>query len=308
MYKRQELSSSLLRSDSSLPEGEITIPIAHLKLFASHPWKFYLQKTQGIYLDEEWEDSVYLQKSRCLRSSLHQPIDEVLKKENLPLGIFGEAIRIDILEDSMEAQKQLKEWNVDGLFSLHFLENCTRTEEKNRYELPPIEVVWENRLKVKLTGEIKNATNQGLLAVSEDQIDKLLKIWPESLIASIALKKSQVLFLKSGRIKNLSDPEKSLKEFLEYYFLCLATPSPLLPEWADPILRKGVPELEKKMESSFSEKRKFDDPILEWMSSRLQMPSAKQIMEEWGSIIKQAFSGLAALYPTRGKKEENYEA
>lgn len=309
---QKELSSSFLRSDSPLPEGEITIPIAHLKLFASHPWKFYLQKTQGIYLDEEWEDSVYLQKSRCLRSSLHQPIDDVLKKENLPLGIFGEAIRIDILEDSMEAQKQLKEWNVDGLFSLHFLENCTGMPEipgeKNRCELPPIEVVWENRLKVKLTGEIKNATNQGLLAISEDQIDKLLKIWPESLIASIALKKSQVLFLKSGRIKTLSDPEKSLKEFLEYYFLCLATPSPLLPEWADPILRKGVPELEKKMESSFSEKRKFDDPILEWMSSRLEMPSAKQIMEEWGSIIKQAFSGLAALYPTRGKKEENYEA
>lgn len=312
---KQELSFWPSRSDSPMPEGEITIPIAHLKLFASHPWKFYLQKIQDIYLDEEWEDSIYLQKNRCLRSSLHESIDEVLKTENFPLGIFGEAICTDIIETSKEAQKQLKEWNVESLFSLHFLENCKeirweKGEGKNqlRCEMPPIEVIWENRLKVKLTGEIKNASKQGLLAVSEDQIDKLLKIWPESLVASIALNTSQIFFLKSGRVKTLSDPEKNLKDFLEYYFLCLASPSPLLPEWADPILRKGISELEKKMESSFSERRKFDDPILEWMSSRMQLPSAKQIMDEWGSIIKHAFSGLADLYPTRGKKEGNYEA
>ncbi len=296
------------RPDASLPEGEFAIPIAHLRMLAQHPWKFYLQKIQGIFLSDSMHrdnPSLNMQKSQFLKSSLSRPIEEILAAavEELPLGVFGEAVRMELFEKAEEWKGQLNEWGVRSHFSLCFLEQCrSRGEEKSgRLELPPIELRWENRLKVRIVGEIPFATEQGLLSTQEDQIGGLIKIWPEALTAAIALNAPQILMLKSGKIKRLDCPEESLKAFVEYYFLALQSPSPLLPEWADPILRKGAKDLEKKMETTFSGRGKFEDPIVDWVAARMQIPAAEEICLGWEGYLKGAFNGLIDLYPTRGK-------
>ncbi len=300
--------------EEALPEGEFTIPISHLKLLANHPWRFYLQKIQGIYLSESdpKERSFNLQKSRLLKSSLERPMEEILSdaKEDLPSGLFGEALSGELLEKSEEWRKQLSDWNVKNIFSVCFLENCgaAKWENCDRMERPPIELDWGGRLKVRLTGEIKFATSIGLISTYDDQINGLIKIWPEALAAAMALNAPQILMLKSGKIKVLANPEESLKSFVEYYFRALHSPSPLLPEWADPILRKGVQDLEKKMETTFSGRGLFEDPIIDWIASRTQIPPAEKIMMGWESYLRETFTELIALYPTRAKKGDGHAA
>jgi exodeoxyribonuclease V gamma subunit len=278
-----------------LPKGEVTIHIADLRQLARHPWRFYLQKVLGIYLNEALEDSFALQKGQLIRSTLQKPVEEVLSHASLPRGALGEALKLEIEEKAAEWQEMLAEWKLEP-FSLILRENCTakKWEEKNCI-VPPIELYWDG-LKVNLVGEIKLVTQKGLLCANEDNIAGLLKVWPEALVTALSLEAPQVLMLKNGKIKELQEAEKDLKAFVEYYFCCLKAPSPLLADWADPILRKGVAELEKKMEKGSS----FEDPLIEWVAARVDLKPAA-IFAEWAPYLKETFSSLQALYPTRGK-------
>ena len=76
-------------------------------------------------------------------------------------------------------------------------------------------------------------------------------------------------------------------------------PSPLLPDWADPFLRKGVDDLAKKIEKGTL----FEDPIVDWVLARTELPAAEELYQEWGPIFKETFGGLASLYPSRGKSD-----
>ncbi len=282
--------------DLNLPEGERIVSISDLAQFARHSWKFYLQKIETMFLNEPLEESFILQKAQLLRASLTQPLEKIFAQETLPGGLFGEALRLEIQEKSDEWSEQLKAWNIEKISSLQFQENGGT---------PPIEICWENRLKVRLVGEIKQICPQGFVHMGNDDIGSLLKIWPEALITSLALGTDQIFALKSGKIKKLEDPLKSLKAFLEYYFRCLAYPSPLLPDYADALLRKDANELEKKMRT---QNRQLEDPIADWVLARAPTLNAEKIFEGWEKVLRESFSGLIALYPSRAKKGDAHAA
>jgi hypothetical protein len=208
-------------------------------------------------------------------------------------------MQLEIREKASEWQAQLEEWQLRP-FNLYLKESCASMQtEGSNWIAPPVELVWEN-LKVKIIGEIKHASLKGLISPNEDTIAGSLKIWPEALVAAISLDAPQIWMLRNGKTKQLANVQESLKEFLVYYFHSLKAPSPLLPEWADPFLRKGPFEFEKKME----QRSQFQDPVMDWVFSRAELPSPKEIYENWGCFLKESFKHLASLYPLRASHAE----
>ncbi len=260
-----------------LPEGEITLSISDLSSFAKNPWKFYLQKIEGVYLKEEWEDSFSSQKSRCLRAILEHREDA---KGELPYGLIGKALEMEIDETAKEWEGELKNWGAEGPFSL---------------PLKEMVVTWD-KLKVRIVGEIRNATSLGFLHTGGGKIGDLLRDWPEILVTGIILNTPQVLLVKEGKIKLLNRLEEALKSFIEYYFRCQTISSPLISSWADPFLRKGVENLEIDLSS--------EDPIVNWVLARAQIPSPEVLFEQWAPMLRGTFSTLIEAFPTRSKKGE----
>lgn len=273
----------------TLPEGEEIIHLSELKQLAHHSWKFFLRKVHGIYLNDELEETFSLQKGKLLRSQFTKT-----SEIKLPAGPFGKAMEAEVLEKACEWQQQLQAWEIKP-FSLILKESCTAPHwDGSNYTAPPIEIKWE-KLTVRLVGEAKQASLKGLISFNDDTIGGALKIWPEALAVAIALNAPQVWMLKNGKSKSIANPEANLKAFLEYYFHSLHAPSPLLPNWADPLLRKGAKELERKMEKD----PLFEDPTLEWVSASAELPTAEEIYANWGPFLKKALNGLVELYPAK---------
>ena len=290
------------------PEKEIEIPISQLKRLARHPWRFYLQKAAGIYLEEEEIDSFYLRKNRSVRASLENPDAKILEEED-SAGVFGEALQLEIEENIQEWKTQLAEWGVERPFSLNLLQTGEPKPNQSHLEKPAIELHWQGGFKARIYGEIKSVSHQGLLSFHDDQVSGLLKVWPEALAVAVALHAPRILFLKSGKVKTLPNPEESLKRFVEYYLRAIRLPTPLLPDWGDALLRKGSLELSRKMEASFSGKGLFDDPIIDWVLHRAQIPDAEQLAAGWESCLKETFSDLICLAPAlRSKKGDSHAA
>ncbi len=260
-----------------LPQGEVVIPIRDLSSLARHPWKFYLQKKEGLFIEDEREDTFAFLKSRILRASLQKP----LEWEELPRGIVGEALRLEIEEERSDWEKVLETAGARPLVNL-----------------PLADFVFPVRegLTVRITGEIANVSPQGLVIPASDQMESVLKVWPEALIVAIAQNTPQILCLKTGKSRPVNEPHEALRKFLEYYFCALEVPSPLLPEWADGLLRRGPSALEKKLKGS-----RWEDPVFDWVAARYALPSAEAICEQWSLLLKEVFAPLTALYPTRGK-------
>lgn len=156
---------------------------------------------------------------------------------------------------------------------------------------PPIELRFD-RLTVRLVGEVKNVVSDGLLCTYDDHISGVLKSWPEALVVALSLNAPHLYMLKNGKKKVLPSADIPLKSFVAYYFRCLKSPSPLLSDWADAILRKGAAELAKKIKK----KPEFDDPIRDWILARTEEPSANEIFSTWGPILKESFVDLTSLF------------
>jgi hypothetical protein len=201
---------------------------------------------------------------------------------------------LEIEEKTQEWKGQLAEWQLEP-FSLILRENCTEKQwEGNHCIAPPLDVCGDG-WKVRLVGEVKLASRQGLVCANEDSVSGLLKAWPDALAVALAFDAPQVWMLKSGKSKPIESAEKGLQAFLSYYFHSLASPSPLLADWADAFLRKGAEELRKKIEKEAL----FEDPIMEWVLARVALPPAETMMAEWGPLLKETFAQIAALYPSR---------
>lgn len=276
----------------SLPEGEQTISLADLTLLARHPWKFYLQKVQGIYLNEPLKESFDLQKGQLVRAQ----IAKMAKEISIPHGLLGEALQMEAADRASVWIEQMNEWGLEPV-SLYLQAHCTTAYwENGQFIAPPIELVWPG-LKIQIVGEIFPVSRKGLICTCDDKLGELLKKWPEALVAALVFQSNQVWMVKNKKCKLLPDPEKQLKLFVEYYLHCMNLPSPLLPDWADALLRKGSADLAKKMEKEPT----FEDPIFEWIMQRTEMPCAEEIDKEWGPLLKQTFAALTELYPSRGK-------
>lgn len=282
-----------------MPQGEKIVSISDLAAFVRHPWRYFLQKMHGMYLNESLEETFSLQKKMLARAFFSNPSERAL--EELPQGILGLSLRKEIEETAHHWRSELKKLGVEQTFSIHLRERCKeqKWESENHLAAPPVEVLWEGKLKVSLVGEIRQAAAKGMVHFGRNQIDSLLKIWPEALAAASVLGSSEIFLAEEGKSKQIEDPEGSLKRLLEYYFRCRAVPSPLLSKWADGLLRRGSEAMTAK-----SDRHAFEDPVFEWVKKRTELPEAETIHEVWSGYLREAFSSLSALFPTRTKKED----
>lgn len=278
-----------------LPSETIAVSISDLRNLARHPWKFFLQKVHQIYYREELEESFALQKGKLVRTVLDTK-STALEKKLLP-GPLNTAMQIEIEEKEKEYKELLKQWDIET-FSLIFRENCLeKTREGADIVMPPLEIAVDQCI-VQITGTIPQVSFKGIVSFNDDHIMGMLKIWPEALIAAISMDAPEVWMLKNGKNKQLERPYESLKAFLNYYFHCLEAPSPLLPDWADPIMRKGVVDLQDLLEK----KGVYDDPIMSWILARAELPLGSEMCAEWSPILRETFNSLNQLYPVRGAK------
>lgn len=266
------------------------LSLADLTAFARHPWKYYLKKVERIFLQDRKERSFASARSGLVRASLQWPLESVFssRKETLPAR-FDEAFFLDVEEKRREFQEQLGKWG-KKMCSFAFLETAREPSE-----FLPLQIGLSDGSIVSLKGEIPLALEDGALHLGDDKISSLLKVWPEVLALLTALERSEIYFLKSGKIKSVQNPKESLQRFIEYFLLCEESLSPLIPDWADVLLRKKAED--------FSAEFAYEDAVNEWMMPRLDLPEADRLFQNWG-WLKTSFEGLISLYPTRGKNEQ----
>lgn len=288
---RNEPKKNLLMpkfTKSEIPEKDLIISISDLRQLARHPWRFFLQKSEKIFLNEKLEETFALQRGKMVR--------ELFEKKQVSKGSltssFREAMLSEVIEKVEERKTQLDVWQIEPI-SLHFRENCKESFwENGNYVVPALELFG----KIKLVGEIKETSLKGMISLNEDNIAGTLKIWPEALMSAIALEAPQIWNLRSGKSKIIENAKENLEAYLEYYFCALSAPSPLLTEWADSILRKNGVDLDKKIERDSM----FEDPIVDWVFARSEIPTANEWMKDWGPLLQKTFQALKDLYPTRG--------
>lgn len=284
----------------SLPEKDLVISLADLNALSRHPWEFYLKQKWGIVLKEVQKEERFAKlKATRLRQWLSCPGEEVLT-EGLPPGLCGEALKIELLDTAKQWQDQMDSWGVVPE-SISLQLSCRSPKKTDRgWEFPAFECLVGDNLRVKIVGDIQTASARGFLYRGHDNLTGLLKVWPESLLAASVLDCSDICFLETGKIKTIAKPKEAIQAFLAYYFLALSAPSPLLCEWASVILRKGDADWEKTISNRVSGKGvQYTDPVIDWVCSRADLPSAEIWRSHWQPILQEKFSALLALYPER---------
>lgn len=283
-----------------LPEGEWTIALSDLSSLARHPWEFYLKKQFGVRFQRAEEESFSLQKAKILKAHLQKPIQDLLS--DLPKGICGEAMKIDLDRVSEDWSHSIRSWDV--LVEPVFFRICCNKKKKleKGWEFPCMELNIAPTVHVKLVGNVKNFSTKGYIHTGNDNLEGLLRVWPECLAALVSSGQREIYCLKSGKIKKVERPLEALQAYIVYYFLSQTAPSPLLTDWADSILRKGPADWEKKMRDKLLAKgTRFEDPVWDWVIDRVTLPSAAIWFEKWGQPLQELFTELTAMYPSRSK-------
>ena len=286
-------------------EGEMTVSLKDLTSLFRHPWRFYLQKIHHMRIEEgekeNWEDFEvdFIKRSQILKESFRQPLNAVIgkfeQKGGFPLGMFGEIAEKNLKETFDEWSENFRLFELEGS-SLHPLH--LRDLPSGEFEFPPLEVPFRGAL-IKIVGDVKYCSKRGPLHIGDDSMSALLKGWPEYLVALCTLQSNSLFCLRSGKVKSVSLPLEALRNCLDLYFLGLQAPLPLISDWVEPLLRKEDPkDLQKKIDAK---RTMFEDPVHDWLLSRIEEPSAEAIFSAWMPYLKNCLSALIDLYPTRGK-------
>lgn len=268
--EKKDLTQFTFGCKNELPINNMILSLSDLTFFARHPWKYYLQKQENIVLEERNERSFKAKRSLLAKSSLVWPLDALLpsRKEKYP-GIFEEAFVVDVEEKANQFQKQIETWGKKRQ-SISFYQTA------NGNEFPALQ--FDN---VQIIGDIPYCLEDGALHFGEDTIGSILKVWPEILAACIALNTNKIYFLKSGKIKTVSNPRESLKNFVDYYLRCFESLTPLIPDWADALLKS----------KPFSPDFDYEDEVHKWLMPRLKIEE----LDEW-EWLKTSFANLIEIY------------
>ncbi len=280
---------------------ESAVFLKHLKKVFSHPWKFYLQNTLRLWLEEpekkDWADFEldWIQRSKVLKQGLSQDLSSVIemreKKQQFPIGLFGQAARKNVTKAFEEWREHFQEWNIlpEELNTLSF-----RDIPHGPFAFAPLEVPFSS-FSLRLVGDVPFCSLRGPIHFGEDSFPAMLKNWPEYLAALCALRSQEIFCLRSGKIKVVPSPLDELKKCLEIYDLALQAPLPLAPQWTDALIRKqDAEELEKKFEAK---RAVMEDPVYDWVFSRIQKPSAEALVADWGALLQEKLGALIELYP-----------
>lgn len=298
LWKKEKLNFPL--PQKALEEE--TLSIRDLKRLVRHPWRFFLEKKEGIRLEKEEEDSFFLTRARLLRKAFTTSFEEALAVEGISKGLFREALWLDAEEVAQEWKKRTEEWGIVPA-KLFLLQSCRKLQfAEEKIYAPAIQ--WEESQSScgLLKGEIEIASEQGAVHLGKVDFEGMAKAWPEILATLVVLGKEEIFCIQTGEVKKLGSPPKEALGAL--FSLCAEeAPFPLLLEWISPFLKKKWEILSKKRE--VIEQRKGEDPVYDWMMERYLFPSWETIEMFWGDRIEKAFRPLENLFPSRKKREND---
>lgn len=280
------------------------LDLLDLAACAKNPWKYFLQKTMGIYLQKDplfselrsrdFELPVYV-KRELLFASLDRPISELLKEKAhlLPPGAIGEGTRAQLEVTSREWQESMRKWGIDPkeIHSIRFSPRCkaTRTLKEGWIEAPALQIDSD----VEIIGDLKAVAPSGLLLESSgSKLSLALRHWP--LLHVYLLHSGQ----KSGRLYSLHtgssslfeiDPFSALRRWIDYFFRAEKSLSPLIQPWAESFLRADFSDWSQKAHELLSRE---EDRWIRWVASRAAPCPLESIWEEWSAFSRETFAEL----------------
>lgn len=287
--------------------GPLVVELKHLLAAVRNPIKFHLNRALDIYIEKEEDRQVKndeefslsaLDKYVLKQSALREPIEEVLnraeKEGKMPLGLFKEVASRHLEEEADELQQRLQKYNLsrEDLFQIEFCTNCTEPTqlEYDYWLMPAPSVTYDNGRTIQITGKLPYVTTKGLVVLSKGSLAETWKAWPQFLLYLYASSwhpdslERQLIMTHAAQPKAAfcDDPMPYLKQFLDYYQICLKTFSPLMPDWIPSILEGDIKGLQDKMRQTFSnsfgEYRSHD---LRWILHKDYLPDSQQIIEQW---------------------------
>lgn len=291
----------------SIIENHSQIDLKNLVSVARNPIKFHLNKVLEIYLQTEEDRKLKIEEELMVSSldkhqlkqfALKEPIETVLyraeKEGKLPFGLFKTVATKRLKEEVEEVHERLQKHSVDPshIFQIEFCTSCSMPTqlEEDRWLFPAVTVNYEDGYKLSVVGKLPHVTPKGLLALSKGALTDAWKAWPQFLLYCYAAKlcpdklEPQLILAHSAQPKKafFDDPEPYLKQFINYYALCLQNFSPLLPDWIPLILEDDVRGLQDKMRQVFSESfGVYQSHDLRWILNKYRLPNSETMIHYW---------------------------
>lgn len=128
---------------------------------------------------------------------------------------------------------------------------------------------------VRLVGTLDTLLPQAFCALEKKSMKGAVRSWPLFLIATATQPEiSSLLFARDGKKveRFFDDPTPYLREAIAYYFLSKQIPSPLFPEWVEPILKDSPKKLAEA--SSY-------DASLRWVMRGQKLLPPEELIAQW---------------------------
>lgn len=287
----------------------ITLDLKTLCQLSRHPIRYFFNHKLGIYFEENErekykEEEFFFQGSfsflqSILRKDADQVVNSLEKQGKLPVGLFGKAAKIDLLE---KANRICRQAGIapQSIYRAILKKGCKEKKEieEGCFELPALQVKVGECI-AEIIGEIPHYSSRGLLLNQESKMASCLKEWP-LILTYLALPDAaaSLIFLKKDvAFKNIhiEEPIQALADFISYYFHAYEKLSPLLPEWSAALLQKDAASLQKGMEQSLTGWGGYEDPYLKFLEDRSF--DAFAIHQDWSPMLRRSFASLLRLYP-----------
>jgi exodeoxyribonuclease V gamma subunit len=291
----------------SIIEHNSQIDIRHLSAVARNPIKFHLNKVLEIYIQTEEDRKLKTEEELIVSSldkyqmkhyALKEPIDSVLYKAEregkLPFGMFKTVATKRLKEEVEEIHERLLKHSVEPahIFQIEFCTSCLHPTqlEEDRWLFPAVSLTYEDGYQLSIVGKLSHVTTRGLVALSKGTLADAWKAWPQFLLYCHAVKlcpgklEPQLILAHSAQPKKafFDDPDYHLKQFVNYYALCLQNFSPLMPDWIPLILEDDVRGLQDKMREIFSESfGTYQSHDLRWILNKQRLPSSETMIHYW---------------------------
>ncbi len=220
-----------------------TLEVRELKAFASHPIRYYFNRTLGLYLENDSDES---QKEFFLT-----PLDRAIYQN---AQLQGKDAALSTEASGLLPQGQFKAVAQRELDSLPSVE--TRSEE-----------ILLHVGDVEITGPLDGIADHGFVHRGSSKIGDVIKVWPLFLLHLILYPDVNTLIsLKDDTTTTYNiDARAELAKYLDYFNESRSLASPLLPTWAETLLKKDAAAFEKQVAQTISgEQAIFTDPYVNW--------------------------------------------
>lgn len=307
------------------------IDLKHLTSVARNPIKFHLNKVLEIYLQNEedrklkTEEELYLStldKHQLKHFALKEPIGNVLyraeKEGKLPFGLFKEVATKRLKEEVDDIYDKLHKHDIHphDIFQIEFCTSCSQPVQltKDKWLFPALQLSYEDGYQLSVVGKLSHVSSKGLLILSKGALADVWKAWPQFLLYCYAVKLQpkklvpHLILAHASQPKQafFEDPEPYLKQFVNYYALCLHNFSPLVPDWIPLILAEDEGGLQDKMQQLYAESfGVYQSHDIRWILNKYRLPSSETMIHYWKSQTESLLGDLMrSWYPSKTEKHE----